>query len=334
MDAKPAVTFLDLAESKEFREFYSMMRNLAGVVIALVDPSGKHGKSHFTPGMMCPVCQAIQATPAGAWACLADSREHCDQARRERQTLRYHCHAGLVDFVVPVVVRGHHIASIEGGQIQTEPGSRAGFRRLWKRVAGYGVDRAALETAYSQTPTMTPGRLEAVLSLVRLFAEYFCEAGWKIRGEEGQRPEIARTQRYIREHFNEDLTLAQVAAEAHLSPAYFSTVFRRSAGVTFTRFVQAVRIEQACRLLRESDRPITEIAFSTGFNNLTHFNHVFRQYERCAPTRYRGVKSRGRPSAPTTVSGSGRHTGAAEGNPARRSRAAGKGLAIGRIARY
>ncbi len=63
-------------------------------------------------------------------------------------------------------------------------------------------------------------------------------------------------------------------------------------GVTFTRYVQCRRIEEAKRLLAQTDRTITDICCVCGFNSLTHFNRVFRRGTSGSPTDYRQQRSR------------------------------------------
>lgn len=289
MRSKPSVSFSDLSESEEFSEFFSLMWNLTGLVIGLVDPAGRFGKAHFTPEMMCPVCHVIRSTPEGAEACRLNAEFYCDLAAQRKQSIHYCCHAGMIDFVVPVFVEGYHVASIEGGQVLLEPPCETGFQQLMKRVAKYGVNVAVLRKAYGSATSITTEKLESVLRLARLFADYFCEAGWRLRGSEteSERVEIRRAREYIREHYAEPLSLPALAREVGLSPAYLSTIFSRSVGMSFTEFVQRMRIDMVRSLLLETERSITDIAFSTGFNSLTHFNYVFRKLEGCAPSHYR-----------------------------------------------
>ncbi len=292
MRKKPPITFSDLAESDEFAEFFRMMWNLAGVVIALVEPDEKAEKVYFTREMMCPVCQIIKASEMGVRACDKSSRFYCALARKTRNPVHYKCHAGLVDFVVPVFVEGCHVATIEGGQMLTAPPSQAGFADLCKRTKRYGLDQKTLRGAYFQASAISAEKLESVLALVRLFAGYFCEAGWRLRQARGRNPrkDIAQAREYIRTHYSDPIPLAEAARQAHLSPAYFSTVFKQEVGMSFTEYVQKTRIAKARQLLKNTGRSITDIAFSVGFANLTHFNYVFRKLENCAPGHLRKTR--------------------------------------------
>ena len=85
---------------------------------------------------------------------------------------------------------------------------------------------------------------------------------------------------YINHHFRQPLTLEHVAAQACLSPNYFSGRFHKLTGVTFKQYIQNLRLRFAAGLLTASDLPITEILFASGFNDGSHFGRVLNK-----PTR-------------------------------------------------
>ena len=85
----------------------------------------------------------------------------------------------------------------------------------------------------------------------------------------------------------EPLSLPAVAAEFGLSPQYFSTFFRDNFGRTFTQHINSLRIEQAARLLRETDLPVMEVGFRVGFDNFSYFIKRFRLVYGVSPSHYR-----------------------------------------------
>jgi len=298
MSQPPPIAFTDLADSKEFADFFSMLWNLAGIVIGLADPEGRDARQPFSPEMMAPVCQVIRSCPEGLAACGLDGRRHAEEAIARRGTECYVCHAGLMDFVVPIFVEGHHVATIEGGQVLVEPPSEEGLARMLERTRRYGVDPGALRAAYFGSSHMTREKLLAAVELARLFAQHFSEFAWRLRRAEAPpvRSEVTQAMEYIDRHHHEQLSLGEVAREVHLSPAYFSALFSKWGGMTFTAFVQRTRIEKAKTLLRETGATVTSIAFGVGFNNLTHFNHVFRKLEGTAPGAYRKAHRQRQPA--------------------------------------
>ena len=92
---------------------------------------------------------------------------------------------------------------------------------------------------------------------------------------------------YLSSHFAEPLKLNDIAAHFGLSPQYFCTFFKESFGRTLVQHVNSLRIEQAARLLRESDLPVMEIGFNVGFENFSYFIKRFRAVYGVSPSNYR-----------------------------------------------
>lgn len=94
---------------------------------------------------------------------------------------------------------------------------------------------------------------------------------------------------YIRKNYAAQLTITAMADAFHMSEKYFSRYFRGATGQNFTAYLNTVRIEQACTLLRETDRTVLEIAFECGYENVSYFNRVFRSQMGVSPLRYRST---------------------------------------------
>ena len=87
--------------------------------------------------------------------------------------------------------------------------------------------------------------------------------------------------------FQEDISFNEVLKETGMSKATFERHFRKLTGRSFTRFLSEVRLNYAGRQLIETDRTISEIAFSSGYNNLSHFNHQFKAFYQMSPRDFR-----------------------------------------------
>ena len=87
--------------------------------------------------------------------------------------------------------------------------------------------------------------------------------------------------------FAQPLDVPALARVAHVSPAHFSRQFRATFGETPHRYLQRRRVERAMELLRETDRPVTEICLDVGFNSLGTFSRTFQEIVGEAPTAYR-----------------------------------------------
>jgi len=98
---------------------------------------------------------------------------------------------------------------------------------------------------------------------------------------------IHRAMIYISKHFNEVLTLEDVAKHVHLHPSYFSTMFKQSIGSSFKEYLNMVRIEESKRLLSNTDFPIIDIAIASGFEDQSYFSKVFKKYTGLTPKQFR-----------------------------------------------
>lgn len=87
--------------------------------------------------------------------------------------------------------------------------------------------------------------------------------------------------------FAQPLTLSDLAASAHMSPATLSRFFRRHMKQSLHHYLTQVRLGHACAELIGSDKPVALIAEQAGFNNLANFNRLFRKYRDQTPTELR-----------------------------------------------
>src|SRR5260370_23685096 len=91
----------------------------------------------------------------------------------------------------------------------------------------------------------------------------------------------------IWERYNEPLSLAEIAKSAILSRFHFSRVFREATGVSPGRFLSAVRIYEAKRMLVSTSLSVTEISLAVGYNSLGPFTNPFTDIVGVSPTRPR-----------------------------------------------
>jgi AraC-like DNA-binding protein len=93
---------------------------------------------------------------------------------------------------------------------------------------------------------------------------------------------------FIHGHYiDSDLTLRRVNAETGVSEAKISKMIKKNAALSFRQYLNAVRVQEAKRLMLETDRQVTEIAYAVGYASLSHFNRIFKQLESIPPTQFR-----------------------------------------------
>jgi two-component system response regulator YesN len=97
--------------------------------------------------------------------------------------------------------------------------------------------------------------------------------------------EIAKT--YIHENYKEDISLVQIASYVNLNPFYFSKMFKKKTGETFSDYVMKVRIEFAKQLMLNENLNLKEISYQIGFKDPNYFSRVFKKYTNESPKSYR-----------------------------------------------
>lgn len=107
---------------------------------------------------------------------------------------------------------------------------------------------------------------------------------------------LRRSLAYIYENIATDIHLSDVASTAGMSDTAFSRFFKKNTGNSFTDHVNKLRIWQACKLLAESDMPITDICFEVGYLNISNFNRTFLRQHRMTPSAYRRLTGQRRTS--------------------------------------
>ena len=92
---------------------------------------------------------------------------------------------------------------------------------------------------------------------------------------------------YINIHYKKDIKIEVLAAIAHSSTSHFCRIFKSVTHTTVTHYLQALRIEEACRLLRETDRNVIDIALEVGYSDIKHFYNVFKKITGKLPKEFR-----------------------------------------------
>jgi AraC-like DNA-binding protein len=89
------------------------------------------------------------------------------------------------------------------------------------------------------------------------------------------------------ENFRQEVSLAQVADLVCMTPEAFCRYFKRVTHRTFFQMLTDYRLRHACRLLAETSQPVAEVAFGSGFGNVSHFNQQFKATLKLTPGQYR-----------------------------------------------
>ena len=92
---------------------------------------------------------------------------------------------------------------------------------------------------------------------------------------------------YLENHYNETVTLSDVARMVYLSPAYVSTLISSETGKTFIDILNGIRVRKAIELIKNSNQKYYLIAEQVGFKEPQYFSIVFKKYTGMSPSEYK-----------------------------------------------
>lgn len=92
---------------------------------------------------------------------------------------------------------------------------------------------------------------------------------------------------FVQEHFAEKIRIADLASTVFLSERECYRIFQNSLHITPAEYIKSVRLQEACRLLGQTQMPVTSIFHSCGFGSSSYFGKAFREVMGCTPLEYR-----------------------------------------------
>lgn len=280
-----------ITHSDRYKMYQEAFRTATGLPLRVVssDPDGwcldeqKINRS--------PFCEALNLCQSACNACVDTNRRLMNEAEVNGPTT-CHCFAGLCATAVPIKMGASVIGYLKTGQVFSKVPTEEQFEKLLGAIGRKTLDKTArenLKAAYLHTRYVEPLRYQSMVTLLQSFAEQLSEHAESLAIiEEGSEPAaIAKARKYIHAHLDQPLPLGLVARQAGLSESHFCRLFKDSAGLTLTDYVNRCRIDWAKRELLKPEARISEIAFLIGYQSLSQFNRSFARIVGLSPTLYR-----------------------------------------------
>lgn len=277
-----------LSKSQIFRDYQSAFESATGLPLTLHEAGGPQGELSRRPGGN-DFCSLMAQCSPSCSSCFSLQKELEHQTGIEPRTLQ--CFAGLCESAVPVRVGEKVIAFLQTGQILLHRPDSKQFSNVAKTLIAMGIefDYKKAEEAWIATTVLKETQYYSMLRLLQIFAGHLSECAntlsLEAQGEEAA--PITRAKAIILANLDDEISLAGIAKVVNVSAGYFSELFHKATGLTFTDYVARVRVEKVKILLANPNLQITAIAYDTGFKSLSQFNRVFRRVCGVSPREFR-----------------------------------------------
>ncbi|GAB3919857.1 helix-turn-helix domain-containing protein [Larkinella terrae] len=172
----------------------------------------------------------------------------------------------------------------------------AAVRRLFDRshqgMSFFGETKQRVGRQVASLVKLPP--FERMLALLTIFQQLAVSTEYQLLNAESisldlngrEQDRINRIYGFVEAHFSQPIDIQDVASLANMTVPAFCRYFKKMTLMTFTDFVNEFRITQARKLLA-GERSIGDVCYDSGFNNLSHFNKVFKQRTGQTPGMYR-----------------------------------------------
>lgn len=239
-----------------------------------------------------PVCDWAKGTRRGLSLCMRCKARAVSRAVQEKTPFWAVCPVGIHELTYPVVKDGKTAAIVYVGNWRPDEDK-------WKERARHAALFTGVETeALHELSETVEGQCsrEDIEDAARAAAGYLqllpeeSPLGQK-NGSAGKRehPLVQLARDYAEEYYASPITVRELGRMYAFHSQYAGRILKQALGMSFHAYLNQIRIQKACTLLRETAESIIHISARVGFENVTYFNRVFRQLMDQTPGDYRNA---------------------------------------------
>lgn len=142
------------------------------------------------------------------------------------------------------------------------------------------LDRDKLDALLSKLEHETENDFATILEIIRLVRSVAIQDTTSL-------PIVEMVEKVLSDNIRENLSISDIASELHISTYYLMHIFKKQTGITINEYKMALRLAKAKKLLRDSNKTLSEIADFCGFESLQYFSRAFKKAEGLIPSKYR-----------------------------------------------
>ena len=235
-----------------------------------------------------PICRHMQKDEAFLKRCENCNHAHFTQCSKMMKTDIYHCHFGLVEVTVPLILHNKIVGYAMLGQITDKENYvellNTALEYVQKNKSRLLIDESLLK----QVQYFPREKLIAITKILEACTNYIVANELLDVKKESMLDQVLT---YIDQNYLTINTIEDICDALKISRTSLYALFQKSFHIGIQKYIASLRLEYAKKLLEETDLPIYEIAYQSRFNDYNYFSHVFKKTFHHAPSFYRNRKS-------------------------------------------
>lgn len=222
-------------------------------------------------------CAILRQDPHGDAACRISDKNGCLKCAKTKDLVFYKCHAGLTEAVVPIFDKNGVLAYVMFGQIVPQESDSATIARIKNAYPVFSeeVDRI---------PVKSVDELNAAATILQAITNYVITNRWVTPGKSEF---IRQIDQYIEDHLSQSITMEEICKAFRIGRTRLYELSMDYLGCGLSEYIRKQRIHHAQRMLKDTNLPITDIAYTVGFYDYNHFSRIFKQVTGTSARLYR-----------------------------------------------
>lgn len=227
-------------------------------------------------------CTRIQQIGEVRAKCKETDKAAFREVQQTGKPYTYKCHCGLIETVAPIYNYGTLTGYFMMGQITDN--IQESLSTVKKNSAQYFSDSRDLNDICGKIPVIPTDMLDSYINILEIIAEYMTQTN---RLTAKDRDLASAVKSYIAKFYARPFSVRALCETFNCSRTTLMNAFKEKYGVTIGRYITDYRLNQAKKMLEESERSIKTVAIECGFSDQNYFAHVFRSNFGVTPGKYR-----------------------------------------------
>lgn len=261
---------------KTLKDFYTLTK----IRIVLFDSEFRELMSY--PQARYDFCAAIRDDPECCEKCVRSDQKGCQKCAETKALVIYECHAGLIEAVTPIFDKDGILGYVMFGQIlpkETYEKSKKDLLKKFPEKRYHGISQKI-----EHLQVKSSAEIAAAATVLQALTAYLLTNRW-VTPEKAKF--IRQIDRYIEDHLSQSITMEQVCDAFRIGRTRLYELSVDYLGCGLSDYIRNQRICHAQQMLRQTDRPISEIACAVGFSDYNHFSRIFKQTVGMSARAYR-----------------------------------------------